>query len=94
MQFPQDDVAYVSASLSDNGLLACQLNPAVTVNQQTDAFVWLDCIDGYTADFSWNGPNPVSYSTPGGFEGTFGTTPVQVDGDVPTWDYLASVWGC
>jgi hypothetical protein len=95
MQFPEDDLAYVSAILTDNNVVTCQINPAVALNQQEQDFVWLDCIDGYYATFSWINPNPVSYATPG-FEGTFETTAVQDTGigiTEPTWGYDANVYG-
>jgi hypothetical protein len=96
IDFEYTNEAFVSAQLSDEGGLTCW-STQQAVDQTQYSYVWLDCIDRYSATFSWINPNPVNYAYPG-FSGQFAT---NADGGYPDgtpygvlWDYSADVWGC
>jgi hypothetical protein len=96
IDFEYTNLAFVSANLVDEGGLTCW-GTQIPVDQTQYSFVWLDCVDGYSATFSWINPNPVNYAYPG-FSGQFATNAAGgfPDGtpDGVLWDYSADVWGC
>jgi hypothetical protein len=87
-----DDDDYITAYLNDNGGNQCSFNGAVDAS--ANSFIWLDCISGYSATFSWYGTGSVAYATPS-FEGTFLTSVEEIQQDAEYIGiYTASVWGC
>ena len=87
-----DDDDYITASLNDNGGNQCSFNGPVDTS--ASSFIWLNCITGYAATFSWYGTGSVAYSQPA-FEGTFVTAVEEIQGDSEYIGiYSADVWGC
>jgi hypothetical protein len=87
-----DDDDYITAYLNDNGGNQCSFNGPVDAS--ANSFIWLNCISGYSATFSWYGTGSVAYATPS-FEGNFLTAVEEIQQDAEYIGiYTASVWGC